>query len=135
MSEENVEIIRKVFAAFDQGDIEAVLRLCDEDIVIAQPAEVSGLINPQQRGHQGVLEAFAIWPEQWDDFRVEVLGLTAAPADKVIANIRTLGRGKQSGVEVDMKFSFVFTVRDEKIVEWLLFLREDQALEAAGLSE
>jgi ketosteroid isomerase-like protein len=135
MSEENVEIIRKVFAAFDQGDIEAVLRLCDEDIVIAQPAEMSGLINPQQRGHQGVLEAFAIWPEQWDDFRVEVLGLTAAPADKVIANIRTLGRGKQSGVEVDMKFSFVGTVRDEKIVEWLLFLREDQALKAAGLTE
>ena len=134
MSQENVEIIRKVFAAFDQGDIEAVLRVCDEDIVITQPAEVPG-INPQQRGHQGVLEAFAIWPEQWDDFRVEVLGLTAAPADKVIANIRTLGQGKQSGVEVDMEFSFVFTVRDEKIVKWQLFLREDQALEAAGLRE
>jgi ketosteroid isomerase-like protein len=134
MSRENVELIRKVFAAFDQGDIEAVLRMCDEEIVITQPAEVPG-INPQQRGHQGVLEAFAIWPEQWDDFRVEVLALTPAPADKVIANIRTLGRGKQSGVEVDMEFSFVFTVRDEKIVEWQLFLREDQALEAAGVSE
>jgi hypothetical protein len=34
-----------------------------------------------------------------------------------------------------MEFSFVFTVRDEKIIEWQLFLREDQALEAAGLSE
>ncbi len=134
MSEENVEIVRKVFAAFDRGDIEAVLRWCDEDIVITQPAEVPG-INPQQRGHQGVLEAFAIWPEQWDDFRVEVLGLIAAPADNVIAKIRTRGRGKQSGVEVDMEFSFVFTVRDEKIIEWQLFLREDQAREAAGLSE
>jgi ketosteroid isomerase-like protein len=134
MSQENVEIVRRVFAAFDRGDIEAVLRLCDEDIVITQPAEVPG-INPQQRGHQGVLEAFAIWPEQWDDFRVEVLGLTAAPTDNVIANIRTLGRGKQSGVEVDMEFSFVFTVRDQQIIEWQLFLREDQALKAAGLSE
>ena len=134
MSRENVEVIRKVFAAFGQVDIEAVLRLCDEDIVITQPAEVPG-INPQQRGHQGVLEAFAIWPEQWDDFRVEVLGLTAAPANKVMANIRTVGRGKQSGVEVDMEFSFVFTVLDERIIEWQLFLREDQALEASGLNE
>jgi ketosteroid isomerase-like protein len=134
MSQENVEIVRKVFAAFDRGDIEAVLHLCDEDIVITQPAEVPG-ISRQQRGHQGVLEAFSIWPEQWDDFRVEVLGLTAAPTDKVMANIRTIGRGKQSGVEVDMGFSFVFTVRDEKIIEWQLFLREDQALGAAGLSE
>jgi ketosteroid isomerase-like protein len=136
MSQENVEIVRKVFAAFDRDDIEAVLRLCDEGIVITQPAEGARLgINLQQRGHEGVLEAFAIWPEQWDDFRIEVLGLTAAPADKVIANIRTLGRGKQSGVEVDMGFSFVFTVRDERIIEWQMFLREDQALEAAGLAE
>jgi ketosteroid isomerase-like protein len=134
MSKEDVEIVRKVFAAFDRGEIEAVLRLCEEDIVITQPVEVPG-INPQQRGHQGVLEAFAIWPEQWDDFRVEVLELTAAPADRVVAKIRTLGRGKQSGVEVDMDFSFVFTVRDGKLVEWQLFLREDQALEAAGLHE
>jgi hypothetical protein len=34
-----------------------------------------------------------------------------------------------------MEFSFVFTVRDEMIIEWQLFLREDQALEAAGLRE
>jgi hypothetical protein len=65
------QIVRKVFAAFDRDDIEAVLRLCDEDIVITQPAEVPG-INPQQ----------------------------------------------QSGVEVDMEFSFVFTLRDEKLIEW-----------------
>ena len=134
MSVENVEIVRQAFAAFDRGDMKAFLRLCDEDIVITQPAEAPG-INRQQRGHQGVLEAFAIWPEEWDGFRVEVLGITAAPADKVITNIRTLGRGKQSGIEVDMEFSFVFTVRDEKIIEWQLFLRGDQALEAAGLSE
>jgi ketosteroid isomerase-like protein len=34
-----------------------------------------------------------------------------------------------------MKFAFVFTVRDEKIVEMQIFMREDQALEAAGLRE
>ena len=48
---------------------------------------------------------------------------------------RTRGRGNQSGVEVAMEFSFVFTVRDAKISEWRLFVQEDQALEAAGLSE
>ena len=34
-----------------------------------------------------------------------------------------------------MDFSFVFTVRDEMISEWRLFVQEDQALEAAGLEE
>ena len=48
---------------------------------------------------------------------------------------RTGGRGKQSGVEVEMDFSFVFAVRNEKIVEMQIFMREDQALKAAGRSE
>jgi ketosteroid isomerase-like protein len=81
------------------------------------------------------LEAFAIWPEQWDDYRIELLKIAAAPGGKVFVTTRNRGRGKQSGVEVDMDFSFVFTVRGAKISEWRLFVQADQALEAAGLSE
>jgi ketosteroid isomerase-like protein len=134
MSEENVEIVRNAIAAFDRGDIEGVLRVCDEDIVITQPPELPG-VSPEQHGHQGVLEALAIWPEQWDDYRIELLRIAAAPGGKVFVTQRTRGRGKQSGIEVDMDFSFVFTVRDAKVSEWRLFVQEDQALEAAGLRE
>jgi len=134
MSEENVEIVRKAFAAFERGDIEGVLRLCDEDIVITQPPDLPG-VSPEQRGHRGVLEALAIWPEQWDEYRIELLRVDPAPGGKVFVAQRSSGRGKQSGVEVDMDFSFVFTIREEKISEWRLFMQEEQAVEAAGLSE
>jgi uncharacterized protein len=134
MSEENVEIVRNAFAAFDRGDIEGVLRLCAEDIVIYQPPELPDA-SREQHGHRGVLEAFAIWPEQWDDYRMEILKIAAAPGGKVFVTTRARGRGKQSGLEVDMEFSFVFTVRDGKISEWRLFVQEDRALEAAGLSD
>jgi ketosteroid isomerase-like protein len=134
MSEENVEVVRNAFAAFERGDIEGVLRLCDEDIVINQPPDLPG-ISPEQRGHRGVLEAFAIWPEQWEDYRIQLLRVEAAPDGKVFVTQRSSGRGKQSGVEVDMDFSLVFTVREGKISELRLFVQEDQALEAAGLSE
>ena len=134
MSQENVEIVRNAFAAYERGDMDAVLRLADEDIVITQVSDVPG-IPAQQHGHRGVLEAFAVWPEQWEDFRVEILRIAAAPVGKVIATVRNRGRGKQSGIEVDMEFSFVFTIRDAKITEWQLFVREAEALEAAGLSE
>jgi ketosteroid isomerase-like protein len=108
--------------------------LCDENIVITQPPDLPGA-SRQQHGHSGVLEAFTIWPEQWDDYRIEVLRIAGAPGGKVFTTTRTRGRGKQSGVEVEMDFSFVFTIRDAKISEWQLFVSEDQALEAAGLSE
>ena len=129
-----MEIVRNAFAAYERGDMDAMLRLADEDIVITQVSDVPG-IPAQQHGHRGVLEAFAVWPEQWEDFRVELLRIAAAPAGKVIATVRNRGRGKQSGIEVDMEFSFVFTIRDAKITEWQLFVREADALEAAGLSE
>ena len=129
-----MEIVRNAFAAYERGDMDAMLRLADEDIVITQVSDVPG-IPAQQHGHRGVLEAFAVWPEQWEDFRVELLRIAAAPAGKVIATVRNRGRGKQSGVEVDMEFSFVFTIRDAKITEWQLLVREADALEAAGLSE
>jgi ketosteroid isomerase-like protein len=134
MSEENVEVVRTAIAAFDRGDFEDVLRLCDEDIVISQPPELPGA-PAEQHGHRGVLDAYAVWPEQWDDYRIELLRIAAAPGGKVFVTMRTSGRGKQSGVEVEMDFSFVFTVRDRKISEWRLFVQEDQALQAAGLSE
>jgi ketosteroid isomerase-like protein len=68
MSQENVEIVRNAFDAFTRGDIEGVLRRCDENILITQPQELPG-VSRQQRGHSGVLEAFGIWPEQWNDFQ------------------------------------------------------------------
>ena len=133
MSQENIEIVRNAFDAFTRGDLEGVLRVCDENIVITQPPELPGA-SPQQRGHNGMLEAFGIWPEQWDDYQIEILRI-ADPGDCVVVTTKQGGRGKQSGVEVEMEFTFVFTVRDEKVVEWQIFMHEDQALEAAGLSE
>jgi ketosteroid isomerase-like protein len=133
MSQENVEVVREAFDAFSRDDIEGVLRLCDENIVITQPPELPGA-SPQQRGHSGVLEAFQIWPEQWDDYRIEILRM-ADCGDRVLVTTRQAGRGKQSGIQVEMEIMFVFTIRNQKIVEMQIFMQEDQALEAAGLRE
>jgi ketosteroid isomerase-like protein len=134
LAEEKVEIVSSGLAAFERGDIDAVLKVCAEDIVITQPPELPG-VPARQHGHRGVLEALAVWPEQWSDYQIETLRICAAPRDKVFVTQRTRGRGKQSGVQVEMDFSFVFVVRDGKISEWRLFVHEDDALEAAGLSE
>ena len=129
-----MEVVRSAFAAFIRGDTNAVLELCAEDIVTTQPAELPGA-PLHQYGHSGVLEAFAIWPEQWDEYRIEPPRVIADPGDYVVVASRTSGRGKLSGVEVEREFAYVFTVRGGKVAEWQIFVSEDQALEAAGLSE
>jgi ketosteroid isomerase-like protein len=133
MSETNIEVVRRAFDAYTRGDIEEVLRLCDEDIVITQAPEVPG-VPPQQHGHAGVLEAFGLWPEQWDDYRVAIRRVLADPGDYVVVATRQSGRGKQSGVEVEANFTFVFAVRNEKIAEWRIFTRESEGLAAAGVA-
>jgi ketosteroid isomerase-like protein len=133
MSDENVAVIRRAFDAYTAGDLQAVLALCDEDIVITQAPEVPG-VPPQQRGHDGVLEAFGLWPEQWDDFRIEILRIVADPGDHVVVATRQSGRGRHSGVDVVGDFTFAFTVRDGKITEWRIFVHEDQAMAALGLA-
>jgi ketosteroid isomerase-like protein len=134
MSQRNLDVVQAAFDAFIRSDTDAVLRLCAEDIVITQPPELPG-VSPRQYGHSGVLEAFAIWPEQWDEYRIDPPRVVADSGDYVVVSARTRGRGKQSGVEVDMDFSFLFTVRDGKITKWQIFVSENQALQAAGLSE
>jgi uncharacterized protein len=129
MSEENVAVVRRAFDAYTRGDIDAVLELCTDDILITQAQEVPG-VAPQQRGHAGVLEAFGVWPEQWDDFRVKIREILADPGDQVVVATRQSGRGKQSGVEVEADFTFLFAIRDGKIAEWRIFVRESQALAA-----
>jgi ketosteroid isomerase-like protein len=132
MSEQNVQVVRRAFDAYTRGDIDAVLRLCAHDIVITQAPEVPG-VPPRLTGHDGVLEAFGLWPEQWDDYRVRIERVVADPGEYVVVATRQSGRGKQSGVEVEAGFTFLFAVRDGKIAEWRIFVRESQALAAAGL--
>jgi ketosteroid isomerase-like protein len=131
MSRENVGIVQAAFRAFEKGDMEGILRLCDENIEISQPAELPGA-SPRQHGHAGLSEAFGIWPEQWEDFRIDILRV-ADMGDRVMVTTLQRGRGKGSGVRVEMPFTFMFSVRAGKITEWFIFMREEEAVEALGL--
>jgi len=131
MSQGNVEIVQSAFDAWERGDTDSILEVCDEHIVVSQPPEFPG-VPPRQYGHAGVLEAFALWPEYWDDFRVEILRKLDF-GDHVVVTTEQSGRSKDSGIEVATQFTFLFTLRARKIAGWRIFMREPEALEAAGV--
>ena len=58
MSQQNVETAKKLYEAFGQGDIPAVLGGFDANIVWAEPA--GSLIPGEFHGPQGVLENFVM---------------------------------------------------------------------------
>jgi ketosteroid isomerase-like protein len=132
MSQENVEIVRAVFDAYFRNDMESVLRLIDPEIVVTQRPELPDAMT--RHGHDGVIEAIRAWPNQWDDFRVEVVQIVDAD-DHVAVRTHQHGRGKGSGIEVEDEIWFVFAFRNAKVAEWRMYNSRAEALQAAGMSE
>jgi uncharacterized protein len=131
MSQANIDLVRAGFEAFARGDMESVLRLCDEDILVTQPVEMPDAA-PLPRGHAGVLENIAKWPGQWDDYHAEVVRAVDI-GDHVVATVHQTGRGKSTGIPVATQAHMVFAIRQGKIAEWRVFLDEDEAFDAVGL--
>jgi ketosteroid isomerase-like protein len=53
----------------------------------------------------------------------------------VVVIARITGKGKGSGLDIDWRQGYVWTVRDGKAVRFRWFTKPEQALEAAGLSD
>jgi ketosteroid isomerase-like protein len=131
MSQDNVEIVRRMWEAFLGEDPVRGLWFCDPEI------EWDGTNLPDgkiARGHEAIVEHVMSWAEMWDDWRMESERFIDAGGDQVILIFRELGRS-ESGLQLDERHAELYTVRDGKIVHRKGFSDPDEALEAAGLSE
>ena len=134
MSQENVAIVRLIYASLTRG-ADGLMDLVGPDFVVdfsrrrVDPFVVTLNQEVVDAARRELLEAWEA-PPTWEPQELVDAG------DKVFAFIRTRARGKASGVEVDAHVANVWTLRDGKPVE-LKYFGEDraEALEAAGLSE
>ena len=134
MSQENVEILREAAAAFNRGDLDAWLEYLADDI---DHRAVEGALDDHGPIHGK--DALRVYMEDWvgtfDNLRVEPVELIEAGEDKVIAVTRISGRAKLSGVETDLTYAALYTIRDGKVARGREYWTKEQALEAAGLRE
>ena len=133
MSQENVEIVRRGYEAFNRGDIDGVVGLLASDFEYVASGLVPG-VGGVYRGADG-LRAFAqtFWAE-FDHPRIEVHELIEA-GDQVFASTTMRGHGKQSGAETSWSVCQVWTLRDGAAVRGQGFPSRAEALAATGLRE
>jgi ketosteroid isomerase-like protein len=124
MSRTDVEVVRRMFTAFDEQKWQVALDLLDRDIEWS-PTE------GRYRGHQGVLSAMAEWLEPWEDHTVEAEEILEAD-DRVLAVVRLTGRGTGSGLEIDQRFFQLYDVDEGRIVRMVEYVTRADALAAAG---
>ena len=134
MSQENVEIAMRATAAFNRRDVDAALQF------FAPDAELRDLANaPDQvsavKGTDAIREAWTLWAAAFDELRADIEEWTDV-GDAVIGAARWQGRGKASGMSIDVQQFDLFELRDGRIIRATLGLKsKEEALEAAGLAE
>lgn len=135
VSKENLEIVRRVYESADRRDAPAVLAAYDQDVewdVSRSPmARLVG--GGVYHGHEGLRSFFRGYHEAWESIQYRCAELIDA-GEHVISVDAERGRGRASGVEVDLTQYAVWTIRDMKIVRVVWFPTRAAALEAAGLS-
>ena len=132
MSQENVEMVRRAWEAFESGDIATAYSDVSPDLVtvVCPPLPVAGTYH----GPEGLLQVAIDWAEGFDDLVMTPEEFFDA-GDHVVVHTLHKSRGAESGVPVETDIWYIYTFLAGKMVRVTVFNDRDQALEAAGLSE
>jgi uncharacterized protein len=129
MSPEDVEAVRRAYDAFARGDLETLRTLLAPDIEWRTTPEVPFMGN--YVGLDEFLRGMDEWTSAFDEVTTEVEEMIDT-GENVIVHHRMRGRGRDSGVEVDLAIFQVVTVRDGKLTRMHDYLAREEALEAAA---
>jgi ketosteroid isomerase-like protein len=130
MSEERVEVARRILDALNRGDRDIWLELCDPEIEWNPPAEwpESGGI----RGREAVWEFVATLNEPWEQGDYEIAEIVDPGGDKLAARLHRTMRGKASGLVAEFDYWTVLTFRADKLSRCQWFSDRADAESASG---
>jgi ketosteroid isomerase-like protein len=128
MSEENVELVRKIYSAWERGDFSST--------DWADPAIEFTIPGPDLEVHRGIESmgrAWADWLGVFDELSLRAETLHDA-GDKVVVEQLFRGTGKGSGIPIDeIRGAVVLTMRDGKVTRFEGHTTIEAALKSAGL--
>jgi uncharacterized protein len=131
MSQENVEIVRAGFEAWNAGDMDTVREGHDPDVIMRAP---QGWPEPGPFvGRDAVMRQWEQMRETWAADNLGVIGDFIDADDRVV--VRQVWRGVGHGPESQVESTGVYTVRRGRVVHLEFFWDHAEALEAVGLSE
>jgi ketosteroid isomerase-like protein len=129
VSQENVEIVQRWVQSFEH-DADTFRDLAHPDIEWA-PFEQNHTIS---RGIEGIERIRAGWLDAWEEHSIEIEEIIDA-GDELVVAMHLVGRGRGSGIEVDVRLYPHIKLRDGKAVYVYEYETRAEALRAVGLEE
>jgi ketosteroid isomerase-like protein len=132
MSEENVELVRTAYEAWNRSDLDGVLGVLGPDLEFV----TTGLFVGQDHvysGHDGFKKFWRDFRDTWQSLDLIINELRDCDK-RVVALVTFEGRGR-GGLEVRRQTGAVHTLRDGLVTRIENYEGWAEALEAAGLSE
>jgi ketosteroid isomerase-like protein len=131
MSQENVEVVKASFAAWNGGNMDAVREYLVPDVILRMPEDW-----PEPGpfvGRDAVMRQAEQMRDAWDADSAEPISDFTDIADHVVVRMiwRTAGRGPDS----NMEFTILYTLRKGRILGMDYFWDHAEVLEILGLSE
>jgi ketosteroid isomerase-like protein len=134
MSQENVEIVRRIYDALGRPDIVATLWDPDVEFDVSRDIWAAVVGGGHYRGTDGVRNWMLDLYGAWEQLNVDCEELIDA-GEEVVSVLSVRGRGKASGIEVGYNPAGIWTIHRGKVVRVVWFATRAEALQAVGLSE
>jgi ketosteroid isomerase-like protein len=131
VSQENLEIVRRLYQAMNARDVGGAAELIHPD---AEWVPDSRVAEGPVRGRENVIRFFVDRAEMFDQLFVEI-ERSWEKDDIVLVFLRVAGRGEASGAEFEIRIGHLWTVRDGLVVRGEGYGDRNEALGAAGMSE
>jgi ketosteroid isomerase-like protein len=133
MSQENVEILAQGYAEFAAtGDFSEERTSPD---FVWDMSTFSGW--PEKKFYEGIegsREFIATWTEPFDDWKIELEELIDGGEENVVAVLNQRGTSKSTGLEVEMQFAQLWTIREGMFIRMRMYSDPDEAKGAAGVT-
>jgi ketosteroid isomerase-like protein len=134
MSQQNVDAARRMFEAWNRGDVDAWLQSFHPEIEWF--SEVAGRLEGDATVYRGRDQMRRFW-EEWRtvwETTIEISELRDLGGNGVALG-RVLTHGSGSGVDLEIPVAYVAEFEDGLVRKARAYLDQNKALEAVGLSE
>ena len=133
MSQENVELVRSIYTAWERGDFSSVDWAHPEiELVVADGPEPESW-----HGLPGIAKGWGTFLANWEDYRAEAEEYRELDGERIFVLTRNYGRGKTSGLEVGpfTKGAILFWIRGGRVTRLVAYFDREHALADLDLSE